>query len=471
MASLLPPAATAQGPTPAATGEKPLPTDVVLPDVPEKSDPAQTFALYLPPEYSAAKRWPVIYAFDWAARGKVPAELLYPAARKLGYIVIGSNNSRNGSAKESLEAALALWRDARARFSIDEHQVYATGFSGASRSAFVFADQCGCVQGVIAVGAGLPALAGPLRGLSYGVFMTLGVNDFNYPELVELEQVLDSLHVPNRLRRFDGDHQWPPAEILAEGVDWLQLEAMRQGRRPKDEAFIAGMSARSLERAEADEKAGDLLSAYEEYRKSAEEFAGIGDAAPFASRAAAMKVSPDLQKSRKQEREDIARQKRLVGDVEQQLASLPPGSVEVTRRASDIKAMAGELRDSADNAKNPRDVRVARRAVSDVFAMGYEGGLTRFRQGDMQGAEVYFEVAATVGPKSPGPPFELAKIYARSGDKKHAMRSLELAVSKGLKNPALLRDTADFASLRGEARFQELVAQLEQAQAQTSSPH
>ena len=454
--------AVPQGVAPAAA-EKPLPIGVVLPDVPENSDPSQTFALYLPPDYSPAKRWPVIYAFDWAAQGKVPAELYYPAAQKRGYIVIGSNNSRNGSAKESLDAALTLWNDTRARFSIDPRQVYATGFSGAARSAFVFADQCACVQGVIAVGAGLPPLAGQLRGLPYAVFMTLGLDDFNYPELVGLEQQLDALHVPNRLRRFDGDHQWPPAEILAEAVDWMQLEAIKQGRRPKDDAFIAEVRELALQRAQAYEKAGDLLSAYEECRKSAEEIAGLADAAPFAARAAAMKSSPALLKAQKQEREDIALQKRLVDDIEQQLTSLPAGSFELGRRMSDITPMVAALRDRADRAKDPRDKRVMRRAVGDVFATSFEAGLTRARQGEMQVAEIYFQVAEIVAPQSPGPPFELAKVYARSGDKKRALRSLELAVLKGIKNPATLRNAPELAPLHEEPKYKELVAQLQRA--------
>jgi len=450
-------------PSPPTQPQKSLPLGVVLPDVPERADPSQSFALYLPQDYSPSKRWPVIYAFDWAAHGKVPAEMYYPAAQKRGYIVIASNNSRNGSAKESLDAALALWNDTRARFSIDPQQVYATGLSGGARSAFVFADRCYCVKGVIAAGAGLPPLAGQLRDLPYVVYMTAGMNDFNYPELVELEQRLDALHVPNRLRRFDGEHQWPPSEILGEAVDWMQLQAMRQNRRPQDEAFIAEMRAGALARAEALDKAGDVLSAYQEYRKSAEDFAGMADATPFAAHAAQIKNSPELLKAEKQEREDFALQRRLQGEVEEQLTQLPAGSFELGRRLADITPMVAALRDRVDRAKDLRDKRVAYRADSDVFATCYEAGLAKARQGDLQVAEIYFQVAAIAGPKSPGPPFELAKVYARSGDKKKALRSLELAVSKGVKNPSSLRDTAEFAPLHGDARYEQLVAHLEQA--------
>jgi tetratricopeptide (TPR) repeat protein len=453
----------AQGGT-GAPADKPLATGVVLPEVPERADPSQTFALYLPSSYSPAKRWPVMYAFDPEARGRAPVELLLPIAEKRGYILLGSNSSRNGSVREALAAALALWQDSRGRFPIDPNQSYTTGFSGASRAAFVFAEECGCVQGVIAVGAGLPALAGPLKGLSYGVFMTIGQEDFNYAEMVALEQQLDGVHVPNRLRRFDGDHEWPPAEIMAEAVDWLGLKAMQQGRRVVDTALVAELRARALERAKADEQGGDLLSAYEEYRKSADDFAGLADTAEFAARATALKNSPELRKAQKQEQEDVQHQRHMVAEVERQLLSLSAGSNKPGFRLDDISPAVAQVRDEAKRAKTPREVRVSRRAVNQLLAAAYETGEGRLQNGYAPAAELYFQVAALVAPDVPAPHLELAKVYVKLGDKKRALRELELAVSKGLKHASALRDSAALAPLRGEPRFQELVARLESKQ-------
>ena len=463
---LLPAAGSALGKQGAARpeAEKPLPTGVVLPQVPEKADPAQTFALYLPSNYSAERRWPVIYAFDPAGRGEIPVKLLSAPAEKRGYIVMGSNVSHNGPALEALNAALALWRDSRARFWIDPRQSYTTGFSGGARSAFAFADQCGCIQGLIAAGAGLPQLAHPLQSLSFGVFITLGTYDFNYPELVALDQQLDALHVPNRLWRFDGEHQWPPAEVMAEAVDWLQLEAMQQRRRPVDPAFVADMRARALARAQAAEKSGEWLRAYDEYRKAAEEFKGLAETGEFSSHAAALKSSPELHKAEKEEREELARQRRMVEGIEQNLTSLPSGSFELGQRLDDITPAVAEVREFAMHAKSPRDVRVGRRVVSELFAAAYEAGLGQMRGGKAQVAELYFQVAAEVQPDAPSPPFELAKAFTKLGDKKRALRALESAVAKGLKRASLLTDSPEFEPLQGEPRFQALVKQLESRQ-------
>src|SRR5436190_11059743 len=98
-------------------------------------DPAQSYALYLPSKYSPDRRWPILYAFDPFARGKAAVEVYKLAAEKYGYIVVASNNSKNGPVAEQLAAAQAVWLDTHRRFAIDKDRVYTTGLSGGARVA------------------------------------------------------------------------------------------------------------------------------------------------------------------------------------------------------------------------------------------------------------------------------------------------------------------------------------------------
>jgi poly(3-hydroxybutyrate) depolymerase len=106
----------------------------VIERVPCASDPAQSYALYLPSRYDPARRWPILYAFDPGARGAVPVRLAKDAAERFGWIVAGSNNSRNGPWAETATAVAALLADTSARLAIDPRRVYATGLSGAHAS-------------------------------------------------------------------------------------------------------------------------------------------------------------------------------------------------------------------------------------------------------------------------------------------------------------------------------------------------
>jgi hypothetical protein len=80
---------------------------VVLDQIPCDVDPTQSYAVYLPSSYTPLKRWPIIYAFDPEARGRVPVNLYKEVAEKYGYIIVGSNNSRNFSAADSSKGATA----------------------------------------------------------------------------------------------------------------------------------------------------------------------------------------------------------------------------------------------------------------------------------------------------------------------------------------------------------------------------
>src|ERR1700742_419808 len=77
-----------------ALAETPAP-GVVHASVPVTADPTNSYALYLPSGYSPAKRWPLLMAFDAFARGDQPVKIFQEAAEKYGFIVVGSNNSRN----------------------------------------------------------------------------------------------------------------------------------------------------------------------------------------------------------------------------------------------------------------------------------------------------------------------------------------------------------------------------------------
>src|SRR5436305_3147021 len=128
--------------------------------VPVIADPTNSYALYLPSAYSPAKRWPLLLVFDPFARGEVSVKLFHEAAEKYGFIVVGSNNSRNFA--DPSAAIRVLWADIKERYAIDPRRIYTAGLSGGARVASTVALACrNCIAGVIANSAGLPNGATP----------------------------------------------------------------------------------------------------------------------------------------------------------------------------------------------------------------------------------------------------------------------------------------------------------------------
>src|ERR1041385_2119442 len=100
-----------------AVGAQELPRGQVLERVTLRDNEQQSYALYLPSKYSPEHSWPILYCLDPGARGRVPVERFAQAAEKSGFLIAGSNNSRNGPVAPSLEAIRGMVADTHARLA------------------------------------------------------------------------------------------------------------------------------------------------------------------------------------------------------------------------------------------------------------------------------------------------------------------------------------------------------------------
>ncbi|MFY9724740.1 MAG: hypothetical protein WAJ87_04555 [Bryobacteraceae bacterium] len=191
---------------------------------------SQTYALYLPAAYSRAHTWPILYCLDPGARGRAPVERFHMAAERAGFIVAGSNNSRNGSVDVAREAIHWLLTDTHERFVIDESRTFVAGFSGGARLALAWADN-GHVAGVIACGAGFGD-AIP-KDVPFRVYATAGVDDFNYDEVNAMSRELSRRGVPQRFAEFAGGHEWLPETLTGEALDFLSGRLQQEPMPPE----------------------------------------------------------------------------------------------------------------------------------------------------------------------------------------------------------------------------------------------
>ena len=298
---------TAQNPSGTAN-QPPLPVGKLIPHQVCQADADQSYALYLPSNYSPRKSWPIIYVFDPDARGSVPLEIMKDAAERYGYILAGSNNSRNGSWQLETSSAQAMSVDTHARLAIDNQRVYFAGFSGGARVASLLAQRCKCAAGVLLNGAGFAGTP-PSHDAMFAVFAAVGNYDFNYPELSELDKQLQQAGFPHVLRHFDGSHQWAPAEVMDEALAWFKLMAMKEKRGPLDPAFVAAQKAKTENRAQALERSGDLYEAWREYQQAIATFDGLADTASLRQSASALEKQKDVREGAKREAQEIREQR------------------------------------------------------------------------------------------------------------------------------------------------------------------
>jgi len=436
----------------------------VIESVPCKLFPGQSYALYLPAAYTPQKKWPIVYAFDPGAEGDIPVRKYYEVAEKYGYILAGSNNSQNFLGESEGKAIEAMLADAEERFSVDPKRVYTTGFSGGARVATLVALRCTdlCkVAGVVASGATYPGNTSPSAADSFLYFMALGDRDFNYPEVVQTQLAKERFGSPYRVRLFPGPHQWAPADVFGEAVEWFQLRAMRSGTIPKDESFIAEQKKKVLAEASQAEAIHEALQAFFAYKSLAEDFQGLADVTGAQTRLDSLKRSPELKKALDKERADAEMQQQLEGETAANIARFAenPTGFDPDLRSSILTTMQ-TLKGNGQSAKDEGRKRVYLRAESSLFAQLVEEGQRRKMAGKFSEALPFFELLAEASPERAWPPLLIAETRAAMGDHKRALKALRQAANTGRIDAELLQKDQDLAPLFSDPGFQQIVAEL-----------
>jgi pimeloyl-ACP methyl ester carboxylesterase len=432
----------------------------VIRSVPVAGDPEQSYSLYLPTSYHPAKRWPVLFAFDPRARGIMPVECFREAAEAYGFVVAGSNVSRNGPMNVSMSAGVAMINDVGRRLSVDERRVYTTGFSGGARVAAAMGREfAGKIAGVIGCGAGYPVQAGPRADEPFVFCGVIGNRDFNWVEMNQLDRTLGSLGLPHRTLRFAGGHQWPPAETARAAIEWLELHAMRSGRRPRDEALVARWLQQELDEAQAREAAGDLPEAWARYGDLVAAFEGLFETSPFRAKVATLGDHKLVKAARKRERAEEAEEVQRMSEIQGLLQDLEGLEQRFERRTAVREALTRLAREEA-SAKTEAGRLQARRLLEHTSVTAFYTAQPLIEAKRFAAAVHYLEVQIAVHPESVEAQYRLAAVAARAGDKRRALEALEAAVSNGLSDASRIEDEEAFTGLRKDRRFRELLEKL-----------
>jgi pimeloyl-ACP methyl ester carboxylesterase len=429
-------------------------------------DPGQSYALYLPTHYDALKKWPAIYAFDPMGQGSRPAELLQPAAEKYGYLVVASNNSRNGPLAVSVEAMQALWTDSRLRFSIDEQRIYAVGFSGGARMAMLFGLSLpGHVQGVIPAGAGLPLGIEVKPPPSLAVYAIVGIRDFNYGEMKDLDRRWAEWGAPHRLEVTEGEHRWPSHEVFTRAIEWMELQGIKSRiLAPNPDRLGALLEAR-LGRARELEKAGRTAQAYRECEFTLGDFRGLRDTSEVEAFMSGMRKSADIKKLLKKEQKREENREQLDALFTSQLATVQeyiadpatnPAALRESIRALDIHSLRRDMK----SGKNEDRSIVADRQVQRILVAGWEDANSYFQRKEPARALASLELAALVRPESPEVQFLFARALALEDQKREALKALAKAAELGFSSCERIEREPAFAPLRQDPQYADTLAKI-----------
>jgi len=420
----------------------------IFPDSPE------SYTLYLPSTYKEGEVSPIVFIFDPAARGKAGVTPFIEASEKYNYILICSNNAKNGPYGPNLQIADRLFKSVLPTYTIDEKRIYTAGFSGGSRLAATIAVLSNAIQGVIACGAGFSRnpLYFPTSRNSFSYVGIVGNRDMNYLEMHKTKEWLTTFGLPYEMLFFPGEHQWPPSQVLVKAFDWLQLQARNKGLVTIREEALNTMFTESLTTATQYEEEGHLQPAVVAYERILNNFSDHEGVDSLGKKVKKLKRQKDYRKA-------LAAEKK-VADLEDTLSTkfMKRFNEEVFRGGNDddfdwwrsnIKMVQNKYSNNEQVTFQNMGFRIERQ----IFALSIESFTSFLLEGKEKEATYAKDLLLVLSPNNPFVHYQLARGYARNNLQNKAIEHIEHALQSGWKDKDYLRNTKEFTSLKTNKEF------------------
>jgi len=423
-------------------------------DIAARKDATQTYTLYLPTTYDATKKHPVLFVFDPRGRGTPAAEIFRDGAEEYGWILISSNQTQSDGSNEPNERALQALIPELGLYATDPKRLYATGFSGTAMVSWLLGIRSAGLAGVIGVGGRLVEGAEPEK-FSFAHYGFAAKHDFNNREMRMIDAILErSGKHPHRFQSYEGVHSWITPELAREAIGWLEVVA--GNRAVASKVFAEDVAA-------ADTKQG--LEALRRYRAILRTYDGILDVEVVRARIAAIESDPATRKELKEEEKWDEFERQYIETVLKRVPAIFSTLREeegATISSDFVRAFRiGDLRRHAS--RPGAEGASGQRLLETLYAqMVHRLPPQLFARHDYAFATALLEAATTIHPDRWSAWYNLASAYALAGNPRRAFSSLEKAITAGFQDATHLETDEDFASLRKDKRFEQLLATLRQ---------
>lgn len=414
-----------------------------------KENKLHSYAIYLPTNYIAAKQYPVIYSFDPHGEGKTPVTKYKELAEKYEYILVGSNNSKNGNSwEESNTISTELFNDVIKRFSINTQRVYLLGFSGGARIANTLTILNGAINSVICCGAAAPITTTQQPRNNYAIIGLVGNEDFNYIEMKKYDMIDIAGHsLKHYLLTYNGKHEWPNETTMDEAFLWLELNNMRKDISNKNETLINTSLTPLLNELKKSNEQHQTAEAYHLSKKIINFYDGLAPINECFETYKKMSASAEIDRMLKNEealwRTEETKKQEYIKHFQGNSTAWWTKEIKNLEKKSNLKS-------------NKQEALMYKRIINFLSLVAYMNTSNAMKQNAPQAVDYYTQLYKIIDPKNKDAFYFRAIYEAQNGNENDAIANLNNAVANGFNDGHTLQKETAFNKIRNSPSFIEL---------------
>ena len=412
-----------------------------------RKDSTQKYTAYFPENYSQTSKLPVIVVFDAHARTKLVVEKFKEAADKFTYLIIASENVKNGL--KTVDYSInTLFDDIFSKFKIDRKRVYTAGFSGGARIANSVAIYKGGISGVISCSGGLPQKGVKIKN-KFDFVGIVGLNDFNYQEMKALNKAFDNENFNNKFISFNGTHDWPDSKVISEAVEYLEIIAIKRKIVPTNDNLVRSYTYKNAEIINDFIINGEDYKAYLLYKSFLQSLKGLYDISDYEKSYQVLLNSPKIKSGielDKQISEKETLKQHFFIDLFKQ---------------SNFPDLKKEISILQGKTKNNTESHLENRLLNYTEMLCYIFTENLFKTSDFKNFNQLIETYELINSKNADKEYFKAAKYAIDGNEQEALKSLNKAVDFGFFDKEKLLNSVYFNNFKNTDEFLDVLTRIE----------
>ncbi len=414
-----------------------------------RKTPKQTYALYLPRDYSGDHPIGVIFFYDPGARGVVPLGRYRELAERYHLILVSSNQSHNGPFTLPIDAEAALLPDVKERFAINSDRMFISGFSGGARASVFLTSRNPVYAGVIACGTPFNPDDRLTPKEPVPIVEIIGNQDMNFAGAFAMKSYREQIRYPQTLILFEGPHQWPPVNVYDHALYLLLcLKGLGAPDQRHNEQIFRSLVKQQL----------DSTDAYHAYvNMSGSSLQGVRREF-LDSLETAVKSNPGFKEQQSSFPGLLREEETIRDEFYLRFALLRGATADSAFREGEWKNFIARQNRRAQ-AKDRQESLMGQRVLAWMRGNCFEEYSAQFRNKDYFHATLNARLM-TLLENSFRNQLALARTYAAREMKREAIQSLKKSVALGLTDRRLLENDRYFQSIKEDKAFQAILLKL-----------